>query len=72
MASSLFGANAQTPTRNNGGMLGNLRQFASMLRGRGDPQQLVRNYMQQNGISQQQLDQAMQEAQEIARMMGMM
>lgn len=53
-------------------MIGNIRRFAGMLRGRGDPQQLVRAYMQQNGIGQQQLDEAMQQAQEIARMMGMM
>lgn len=53
------------------GMLGQIRQFAGMLRGRGDPQQLVMNYMRQNNLSQDHLNAAMQQAQEIARMMGM-
>ena len=52
-------------------MMGNLCRFAGMIRGRGDPQQLVQAYMRQNGIGQQQLDQAMQQAQEIAQMMGL-
>lgn len=53
------------------GMLGKIRQFAGMLRGRGDPQQLVMNYMRQNNLSQDHLNAAMQQAQEIARMLGM-
>lgn len=53
-------------------MLGNLKQFAGMLRGRGDPQQMVRTYMQKNGLSQQDLEQTMREAQEIAQLMGLM
>lgn len=56
---------------NRAGMIGSIKQFAGMLRGR-NPQHLVQNYMRQNGISQQQLDEAMREAQEIAQMMGMM
>ena len=78
MASSLFGSNPapnpprQRPVSNRFGMLGNLKQFAGMLRGRGDPQQLVRNYMKQNGLSQQDLEQTMREAQEIAQLMGLM
>ena len=52
-------------------MIGNIKQFAGILRGR-NPQQLVQNYMRQNGISQQQLDETMRQAQEIAQMMGMM
>lgn len=78
MASSLFGNNPapnpplQRPVNNRFAMLSNLKQFAGMIRGRGDPQQLVRNYMQQNGLGQQQLEQAMREAQEIAQLMGLM
>lgn len=74
MASSLFGNNSapMQPMRNGPmGMIGNIRQFANMLRGRGDPQQLVMNYMRQNNLSQQHLDAAMQQAQEIAQMMGL-
>lgn len=74
MASSLFGNNPtpMQPMRNGPmGMIGNIRQFANMLRGRGDPQQLVMNYMRQNNLSQQHLDAAMQQAQEIAQMMGL-
>lgn len=56
---------------NSMGMFGQIRQFAGMLRGRGDPQQLVMNYMRQNNLSQDHLNAAMQQAQEIARMMGM-
>lgn len=53
------------------GMIGQIRQFAGMLRGRGNPQQLVMNYMRQNNLSQDHLNAALQEAQEIAHMMGM-
>lgn len=71
MASSLFGNNS-APMRNGPTeMIGNIRQFANMLRGRGDPQQLVMAYMRQNNLSQQHLDAAMQQAQEIAQMMGL-
>lgn len=72
MASSLFGQ-AQPPRMQSNspfGMIGNIRRFAGMLQGRGDPKQLVMTYMQQNGISQEQLNAAMQEAQSIAQMMG--
>lgn len=74
MASSLFGNNyaPMQPMRNGPTeMIGNIRQFANMLRGRGDPQQLVMAYMRQNNLSQQHLDAAMQQAQEIAQMMGL-
>ena len=77
MASTLFGQGPgpnpprQQMASNPASMMGNLRRFAGMIRGRGDPQQLVQAYMRQNGIGQQQLDQAMQHAQEIAQMMGL-
>ena len=52
-------------------MMQRLSQFAQMVRGRGDPQKLVQMYMRQNNIPQEQLQQTMQQAQEIARMMGL-
>lgn len=73
MASSLFGVSNPAPMMQNNSpfaMIGNIRRFAGMLRGRGDPRQLVMNYMQQNGIPQEQLNAAIQEAQSIAQMMG--
>ena len=70
MASSLFGQNPQTQQMMQGNPLQRLQQFAGMLKGRGDPQQLVMNYMQQNGITQDQLQQTMQQAQSIAQMLG--
>lgn len=71
MASSLFATRPPMQGNNPMGMIGQIRQFAGMLRGRGDPQQLVMNYMRQNNLSQDHLNAAMQQAQEIARMMGM-
>lgn len=71
MASSLFGSRQPMAANNPMGMMGNIRQFAGMLRGRGNPQQLVMNYMRQNNISQDHLNAALQQAQEIAQMMGM-
>lgn len=71
MASSLFSNRPPMQGNNPMGMFGQIRQFAGMLRGRGDPQQLVMNYMRQNNLSQDHLNAAMQQAQEIARMMGM-
>lgn len=70
MASSLF---PQTqPTQSNPmQMMAQLRQFAGLVRGRGDPQKMVMAYMQQHGITQEQLQQTMQQAKEIGRMMGL-
>lgn len=70
MASSLF---PQTqPTQSNPmQMMAQLRQFAGLVRGRGDPQKMVMAYMQQHGIPQEQLQQTMQQAKEIGRMLGL-
>lgn len=72
MASSLFGQTQQPMAQPNNpfNMIGNIRRFAGMLQGRGDPKQLVMTYMKQNGIQQDQLNAAMQQAQSIAQMMG--
>lgn len=71
MASSLFGNRPPMQRSNPTGMIGQIKQFAGLVRGKGDPKQMVMTYMQQNGISQGQLDATMQQAQEIAQMMGM-
>lgn len=70
MASSLF---PQTqPTQSNPmQMMAQLRQFAGLVRGRGDPQKMVMAYMQQHGIPQGQLQQTIQQAKEIGRMLGL-
>lgn len=70
MASSLF---PQThPTQSNPmQMMAQLQQFAGLVRGRGDPQKMVMAYMQQNGIPQEQLQQTIQQAKEIGRMLGL-
>lgn len=70
MASSLFGQNPPAQPMLQGNPMQRLMQFAGMLQGRGDPQQLVMNYMQKNGITQDQLQQTMQQAQSIAQMLG--
>ena len=75
MASSLFGS-SQTPPRmgaqnNPLQMMQQLRQFAGLVRGRGDPQQMVMAYMQQHGIPQEQLQQTIQQAKEIGQMLGL-
>ena len=70
MVSSLF---PQTqPTQSNPmQMMDQLQQFAGLVRGRGDPQKMVMAYMQQHGIPQEQLQQTMQQAKEIGRMLGL-
>ena len=70
MASSLFPQ--MPPTQSNPmQMMAQLKQFAGLVRGRGDPQKMVMAYMQQHGITQEQLQQTMQQAKEIGRMMGL-
>ena len=70
MASSLFPQ--MQPTQSNPmQMMAQLQQFAGLVRGRGDPQKLVMAYMQQHGIPQEQLQQTMQQAKEIGRMLGL-
>lgn len=70
MASSLF---PQTqPTQSNPmQMMAQLQRFAGLVRGRGDPQKMVMAYMQQHGIQQEQLQQTIQQAKEIGRMLGL-
>ena len=68
MASSLFPQMQQTQSNP---MLSQLQQFAGLVRGRGDPQKMVMAYMQQHGIPQEQLQQTMQQAKEIGRMLGL-
>ena len=70
MASSLFPP-TQMPQSNPMQMMAQLQQFAGLVRGRGDPQKMVMAYMQQHGIPQEQLQQTIQQAKEIARMLGM-
>ena len=70
MASSLF--QQMPPTQSNPmQMMAQLQQFAGLVRGRGDPQKMVMAYMQQHGITQEQLQQTMQQAKEIASMLGL-
>ena len=70
MASSLFPQ--MPPTQSNPvRMMAQLRQFAGLVRGRGDPQKMVMAYMQQHGIPQEQLQQTIQQAKEIGRMLGL-
>ena len=70
MASSLF---PQMPPMQSNPMqmMAQLQQFAGLVRGRGDPQKMVMAYMQQHGIPQEQLQQTMQQAKEIGRMLGL-
>ena len=70
MASSLFPSTQ--PTQSNPmQMMAQLQQFAGLVRGRGDPQKMVMAYMQQHGIPQEQLQQTIQQAKEIGRMLGL-
>ena len=70
MASSLFPQ--MPPTQSNPmQMMAQLQQFAGLVRGRGDPQKMVMAYMQQHGITQDQLQQTIQQAMEIGRMLGL-
>ena len=70
MASSLFPQ--MPPTQSNPmQMMAQLQQFAGLVRGRGDPQKMVMAYMQQHGITQEQLQQTIQQAKEIASMLGL-
>ena len=70
MASSLF-PQMQMPQSNPMQMMAQLQQFAGLVRGRGDPQKMVMAYMQQHGIPQEQLQQTIQQAKEIGRMLGL-
>ena len=70
MASSLF--MQMPPTQSSPmQMMAQFKQFAGLVRGRGDPQKMVMAYMQQHGIPQEQLQQTIQQAKEIGRMMGL-
>lgn len=70
MASSLFPQ--IPPTQSNPmQMMAQLQQFAGLVRGRGDPQKMVMAYMQQHGIPKEQLQQTIQQAKEIGRMLGL-
>ena len=75
MASSLFGSSPNPPRMgaqsNPLQMMQQLKQFAGLVRGRGDPQHLVMAYMQQHGIPKEQLQQTIQQAKEIGQMMGL-
>ena len=75
MASSLFGSSPNPPRMgaqsNPMQMMQQLKQFAGLVRGRGDPQQLVMAYIQQHGIPQDQLQQTIQQAREIGQMLGL-
>ena len=70
MASSLFPSTPPTQS-NHMQMMAQFQQFAGLVRGRGDPQKMVMAYMQQHGIPQDQLQQTIQQAKEIGRMLGL-
>ena len=70
MASSLFPQMQPTQSKPMQ-MMAQLQQFAGLVRGRGDPQKMVMAYMQQHGIPQEQLQQTIQQAKEIGRMLGL-
>ena len=70
MPSSLFPPTQLTQS-NPMQMMAQLQQFAGLVRGRGDPQKMVMAYMQQHGIPQEQLQQTIQQAKEIGRMLGL-
>ena len=53
-----------------GGMFRQIRQFAALV-GRRNPQQMVRTMMQQQGIPESELQEAMKQAQSIANEMGL-
>lgn len=53
----------------NSPMLGQIQQFAQMV-GNRNPEQMVRNLMRQRGIPESELQNAMRQAQDIARQMG--
>lgn len=75
MASSLFPSSRTPPQmgmKNNPlQMMQQLQQFAGLVRGRGDPQKMVMAYMQQHGITQEQMQQTIQQAMEIGQMLGL-
>ena len=70
MASSLFPP-THTTQSNTMQMMAQLQQFAGLVRERGDPQKMVMAYMQQHGIPKEQLQQTIQQAKEIGRMLGL-
>ena len=66
MSNPLFGMmQNQAPA---GGMMQRLQQFSQMLRG--DPRQQVQQLLSSGKVTQQQYNQAVQMAQQIARMLG--
>lgn len=60
------------PQQNQAGnpMFAQIRQFAGLI-GNRNPQQMALNLARQRGITQEQMDQLMQQAQEIGRQMGL-
>lgn len=65
----MMGGGMQPGNNNPMGMIQQIRQFAGLI-GNRNPQQMVRNLMKQKGIPESELRNAVQQAQEIARMMG--
>lgn len=53
----------------NGGMFARIRQFAGLI-GKRDPKQMVMTLAKQKGMSEQDINDALQQAQYIARGMG--
>ena len=66
----MMGGGAPSGKNGPAGIMQQIRQFAGMI-GNRNPEQMVRNMMRQKGIPESELRNAMQQAQEIARMMGM-
>lgn len=70
MGGMMGGMNPMGQGSNKAGMFGQIRQFAALV-GKRNPQQMVRTLMQQRGIPESALQEAMQEAQSIANEMGL-
>lgn len=70
MKGAMGGMNPMGHGSDKAGMFGQIRQFAALV-GKRNPQQMVRTLMQQRGIPESALQEAMQEAQSIANEMGL-
>lgn len=63
------GISMQTAEDGMMGMFSKVREFAGLV-GRRNPQQMVRNLMRQKGIPESELQEAIKQARQIAREMG--
>ena len=70
MKGAMGGMNMMGQGSSKAGMFGQIRQFAALV-GNRNPQQMVRTLMQQKGLPESALQEALQEAQSIANEMGL-